>query len=45
MASIFSLYGSIFIDNEKANKALDGTTKKGESFASKLGGVFYKVGK
>ena len=45
MASIFSLYGSIFIDNEKANKALDGTTKKGESFASKLGGVFSKVGK
>lgn len=45
MVSIFSLYGSIFIDNEKANKALDGTTKKGESFASKLGGVFSKVGK
>ncbi len=45
MASIFSLYGSIFIDNEKANKALDGTTKKGESFASKLGSVFSKVGK
>lgn len=45
MASIFSLYGSIFIDNEKANKALDGTTKKGESFAAKLGGVFSKVGK
>ena len=45
MASIFSLYGSIFIDNEKANKAIDSTTKKGESFASKLGGVFSKVGK
>ena len=45
MTNIFSLYGSIFIDNEKANKALDGTTKKGESFASKLGGVFSKVGK
>lgn len=45
MVNIFSLYGSIFIDNEKANKAIDGTTKKGESFASKLGGVFSKVGK
>lgn len=45
MASIFSLYGSIFIDNEKANKAIDTTTKKGESFASKLGGFFSKVGK
>lgn len=45
MANIFSLYGSIFIDNEKANKAIDNTTKKGESFAAKLGGVFSKVGK
>ena len=45
LANIFSLYGSIFIDNEKANKAIDGTTKKGENFASKLGGVFSKVGK
>lgn len=45
MASIFSLYGSIFIDNEKANNAIDTTTKKGESFASKLGGFFSKVGK
>lgn len=45
MANIFSLYGSIFIDNEKANKAIDNTTKKGESFASRLGGVFSKVGK
>ena len=44
MANIFSLYGSIFIDNEKANNAIDNTTKKGESFASKLGGVFSKVG-
>lgn len=45
MASIFSLYGSIFIDNEKANQAIDKTSKKGESFASKLGGVFSTVGK
>ena len=34
LASIFSLYGSIFIDNEKANKAIDDTGKNGESFAS-----------
>ena len=43
MASIFSLYGSIFIDNEKANKAIDDTTNKGKeadkSFASTLGSV------
>lgn len=30
MANIFSLYGSIFIDNEKANKSIDETTKKGK---------------
>ncbi len=30
MANIFSLYGSIFIDNEKANKSIDDTTKKGK---------------
>ena len=43
MASIFSLYGSIFIDNEKANQAIDNTTKKGKdsekSFASSLGSI------
>lgn len=43
MASIFSLYGSIFIDNEKANTAIDQTTKKGQdsekSFASSFGSM------
>lgn len=43
MASIFSLYGSIFIDNEKANTAIDQTTNKGKdsekSFASSVGSM------
>ena len=43
MANIFSLYGQIFIDNEKANKSIDETTDKGKksshSFAEGLGNV------
>lgn len=43
MANIFSLYGNIFIDNEKANKSIDETTEKGKkssnSFAENLGNV------
>lgn len=34
MANIFSLYGSIFIDNEKANKSIDETTEKGKKSSS-----------
>lgn len=49
MASIFSLYGSIFIDNEKANQAIDKTTKKGKdsekSFASSLGSIVSSAAK
>lgn len=43
MANIFSLYGSIFIDNEKANSSIDKTTQKGKesekSFASSFGSI------
>lgn len=43
MANIFSLYGSIFIDNEKANKSIDETTDKAKksssSFTENLGNV------
>lgn len=43
MANIFSLYGNIFIDNEKANKSIDETTEKGKksstSFTKILGNV------
>ena len=43
MANIFSLFGTIFIDNEKANKSIDETTNKAKksstSFAENLGNV------
>lgn len=45
MANIFSLYGSIFIDNEKANKGIDDTTKKGEGMGSKVGNAFSTAAK
>lgn len=45
MANIFSLYGSIFIDNEKANKSIDETTKKGETAGSKVGATFGNIAK
>lgn len=45
MANIFSLYGSIFIDNEKANKGIDETTKKGEAAGSKVGSAFGNIAK
>ncbi len=45
MANIFSLYGSIFIDNEKANKGIDETTKKGETAGSKVGSAFGNIAK
>lgn len=45
MANIFSLYGSIFIDNEKANKGIEETREKGENLSSKIGSAFSKIGK
>lgn len=45
MANIFSLFGTIFIDNEKANKGIDETTKKGENAGSKVGNAFGKIAK
>lgn len=45
MANIFSLYGSIFIDNEKANKSIDDTTNKAENSGSKVGKAFSTIGK
>ena len=43
MANIFSLFGTIFIDNEKANKSIDETTNKAKkssnSFTETLGKV------
>lgn len=46
MANIFSLFGSIFIDNEKANNKIDETTKKGKesskTFAESAGTIIKK---
>lgn len=48
MASIFSLYGNIFVENEEANKKIEETTKKGEngskSLAQSLGSAVKTVG-
>ncbi|MDR2531457.1 MAG: hypothetical protein LBC82_01260 [Oscillospiraceae bacterium] len=43
MASIFSLFGEIFIDNEKADKAIETTTKKGEGMGTSFGAVFGNI--
>lgn len=45
MANIFSLYGSVYIDNEKANKSIDETTKKGKSLGDYLSSAFKTAGK
>ena len=44
MANIFSLYGSVFIDNEKANKAIDDTTKRGKEGSTSLGQTLGNIG-
>lgn len=36
---IFKLFGSVFVDNEKANKAIDDTDNKGKGLAGTLGGM------
>lgn len=47
MANIFSLFGSIFIDNEKANKSIDDTKNKAKdsskSFSESFGNVAKKT--
>ena len=45
MASIFSLFGNIFIDNEKANKSIDETTKKGKESSKSFGESFADISK
>lgn len=45
MANIFSLFGTIFIDNQEADKSIDETTKKGENAGSKIGKAFGTIGK
>lgn len=45
MANIFSLYGQIFVDNEKANKSIEDTTKKGKDSSKTFGESFKEVSK
>lgn len=45
MASIFSLFGEVLIDNQKANQSIDETTKKAEKSGSRIGSVFSAIGK
>lgn len=45
MASILSLFGTIFIDNTKANESIDKTTEKAENSGSKVGSAFSSIAK
>lgn len=45
MASIFSLFGEVLIDNQKANQSIDETTKKAEKSGSRIGSAFSAIGK
>lgn len=45
MASILSLFGTILIDNTKANNSIDETTEKAEKSGSKIGSAFSSVAK
>ena len=45
MASIFSLFGEILIDNTNANKNIDDTTGKAEKSGAKVGSAFSSIAK
>lgn len=45
MASILSLFGTIFIDNTKANKSIDDTTEKAKKSGKDIGGAFTSIAK
>ena len=44
-ANIFSIFGQVFIDNEKANKSIEETTKKGKDSSKSFGESFAEVSK
>ena len=43
MANIFSLFGTILIDNTKADESIDKTTSKAEKSGSKIGSAFSSI--
>lgn len=45
MANIFSIFGQVFVDNEKANQAIDETTKKGKNSSKSFSESFSDVSK
>ena len=45
MANIFSVFGTILVDNTKANKSIDDTTKKAEDSSKGIGGAFTSIAK
>ena len=45
MAGIFQVFGTIVIDNTKANKNIDETTEKAEKSGSKVGSAFSTIAK
>lgn len=45
MANIFSIFGQVFVDNEKANKAIDETTNKGKNSSKSFSESFTDVSK
>ena len=45
MASIFSLFGEVLIDNTNANKSIDDTTQKAENSGTKVGSAFSAITK
>ena len=45
MANIFSIFGQVFVDNEKANKSIEETTKKGKDSSKSFGESFMDVSK
>ena len=45
MASIFSLFGEVLIDNTNANKSIDDTTQKAENSGAKVGSAFSAITK
>ena len=44
-ANIFSIFGQVFVDNEKANKSIEETTKKGKDSSKSFGESFVDVSK
>lgn len=41
---IFKLFGSVFVDNEEANKSIRNTGKESEELQNKMGDAFGKIG-